>query len=233
MVIPALDEADRIEAAIRAVLVPGSSGGGAGCPAPPEVDLEVVVVDGGSADDTRERARRAGARVIGAARGRARQIEAGWRASAGEVVVFLHADTRLGDGWRAALCESLADPRVVGGAFRLRFDDDRPALRIIEAFVAFRVWLLGLPYGDQALFVRRRILEEMGGIPQVPLMEDLDVVAAMRARGRVVALPVPAITSARRYVDQGVWRTVGRHVGALLMWRAGVDRGRIARWLGR
>lgn len=252
VVIPALDEADRIadvvEDACRTAGGRGSPRGasaparategpdvgrGRGLPEPPGNPVEIVVVDGGSSDETVVRARGAGARVLETERGRARQLDAGWRATRGEVVVFLHADTRLGEGWVAALRRALADPRVVGGAFRLRFDRPGLAWRIVAETVRLRVWLFGLPYGDQAIFVRRRILEEMGGIPPVPLMEDLDLVAAMRARGRVAALDVVATTSARRYVEQGAVRTVARHAAALLMWRAGADRVRIARWLGR
>jgi len=241
VVIPALDEADRIEDAIRTARGPGvipardaasaergrfRRGGIAGEP-------EILVVDGGSRDDTAIRARRAGARVLRTDPGRARQLEAGWRASSGEVVVFLHADTRLDDGWTEALRAALVDPAVVGGAFRLRFAGEGLGLRVLEAFVALRVRVFGLPYGDQAIFVRRRILEEMGGIPQVPLMEDIDLVAGMKARGRVVALAPAATTSSRRYAAQGLWRTAARHVLALAGWRLGVDRARIGRWVGR
>lgn len=245
MVIPALDEADRIENAVRELRRTGSS-------MPPSVlglrsesataprrtesgerSIEIIVVDGGSSDDTADRARRAGARVVDAPRGRARQLEAGWRASGGEVIVFLHADTRLEDDWPMPMQAALADPEVVGGAFRLRFDRDTPAFRVIAALAALRVHVLGLPYGDQAIFVRRRTLESIGGIPDVPLMEDLDLVAAMKARGSIVTLRASATTSARRYAEQGVMGTLIRHVLALVAWRLGVDRARIARWVGR
>jgi rSAM/selenodomain-associated transferase 2 len=241
VVIPALDEADRIEAAIRAARdaaafrasavtdgEDGHHGAVAGAKGP-----EIVVVDGGSRDDTMMRARRLGARVLQTEPGRARQLEAGWRASAGETVLFLHADTRLEAGWSAALAAALRDPGVVGGAFRLRFDRRTWALRLVERGAAWRVRLLGLPYGDQGIFVRRGILEAMGGIPQVPLMEDLDLVVAMKARGRLAALAPAAVTSARRYTESGIFRTVGRHALALAAWRLGVDRDRVARWVGR
>lgn len=242
MVIPALDEADRIENAVRELRRTGSPRA-LGCPAESAAapggkqsgarSIEIIVVDGGSSDETADRARRAGARVVDARRGRARQIEAGWRASDGEVIVFLHADTRLEDDWTMLIEAALADPDVVGGAFRLRFDRSTPTFRAIAALTALRVRVLGLPYGDQAIFVRRRTLESIGGIPDVPLMEDLDLVAAMKARGRVVALPATATTAARRYEEQGVGRTLIRHTLALVAWRLGVDRRRIARWVGR
>jgi len=243
-VIPALDEAERIENAVRALRrvgspTPATADGsraetGAGTAATASIDvIDVIVVDGGSADDTAERARREGARVLRTACGRARQLEAGWRASVGEVVVFLHADTRLQDGWPNQLRAALTDPGVVGGAFRLGFDRDTRVFRGIAALASLRVRLLGLPYGDQAIFVRRRTLESIGGIRDVPLMEDLDLVAAMKSRGRVVALPATATTSARRYETSGVLRTLIRHGIALVGWGLGVDRARLARWVGR
>ncbi len=170
VVIPALDEADRVVGAIESA-------------AAPEVD--VVVVDGGSRDDTRQRAAAAGARVVASAPGRARQLQTGVRETRSDVVVFLHADTRLPPGFADALRASLADPRVVGGAFRFHFDDPRFRLRVVEWGTRVRVALFRLPYGDQALFVRRSALEGIGGVPQVPIMEDLDLVKALRRRGRI------------------------------------------------
>ena len=93
-----------------------------------------------------------------------------------------------------------------------------------------RVALFKLPYGDQALFVRRAALQAMGGVPQVPIMEDLDLVRAMRRRGRVAALPLRATTSSRRYLSAGVWRTVARNAIASLAWWLGWDRERVAAW---
>ncbi len=104
---------------------------------------------------------------------------------------------------------------------------------LVEWFARLRIWLLSMPFGDQALFVRRRVLEEIGGVPIVPLMEDLDLVAAMKARGRLALLSLPATTSARRYRDSGIGRTAVSHFLALAAWRLNIDRERIAGWLGR
>jgi rSAM/selenodomain-associated transferase 2 len=218
VVIPALDEADWIADAVRSASAPG---------------VEVLVVDGGSADATAQRAVAGGARVVRAASGRARQLAAGVEASAGDVLLFLHADTRLPPGFEAALRAALRDPATVGGAFRLRFDRRTPGLRLVEAGARVRVALLGLPYGDQALFVRRATLEAIGGVPQVPIMEDLDLVRAMRRRGRLALLPLDAITSARRHRARGPLRTALRHAVAALAWALGVERGRIAAWVRR
>ncbi|MGH0028303.1 MAG: TIGR04283 family arsenosugar biosynthesis glycosyltransferase, partial [Myxococcota bacterium] len=203
VVIPALNEAERIGETIR------STQRASAC------EVEIIVVDGGSQDETAQRAAGAGARVVSSGPGRARQLAAGARAAGGDVLLFLHADTRLPEGFdRAALC-ALGDPGVVGGAFRLRFDTRSLGLRIIEWGTRLRVALFRLPYGDQALFVRRATLEEMGGVPQAPIMEDLDLVDAMKRRGRLALLPLPAVTSARRYTAHGTLRTALRHWAAM------------------
>jgi rSAM/selenodomain-associated transferase 2 len=216
VVIPALDEEERVAGAVESALAPG---------------VEVLVVDGGSADATAARAAAAGARVLACAAGRARQQARGAREARGEAIVLLHADTRLPAGWAAAVRAALSDPDVVGGAFRLRFDERSPALRLVEWGARLRAALFRLPYGDQALFARRGALEAIGGVPQAPVMEDLDLVAALRRRGRLALLPLPAITSARRYRAGGVARTLAWHALALLAWRLGVDRARVAAWV--
>lgn len=238
VVIPALDEAEQIEAAVRSVRE--SQGDGTGhSPSGPSSSgsisegtssLEVVVVDGGSLDRTVDRARAAGARVIPSPSGRALQLEAGWRATEGEIVLFLHADTRLPTGWDAAVRTALTDAGVVGGAFGFRFLERRAGLAWIEWGARLRS-RAGLPYGDQAIFARRSALDAIGGIPRVPIAEDLDLVRALRRRGRVVLLPLDARTSARRYLARGPFRTWLRHAVALGAWRLGVDRARIARWV--
>jgi rSAM/selenodomain-associated transferase 2 len=218
VVIPALDEAGAIAEAVRSASAEG---------------VEVIVVDGGSADGTAERAARAGALVLHSAPGRARQLGAGAGRARGEGVVFLHADTRLPPGWHRAVAEALADPGVAGGCFRLRFDARSPALALVEWGARLRAALLGLPYGDQALFVRRSVLERIGGVPQAPIMEDLDLVRALRREGRLVRLPLAIETSARRYRERGALRTVLRNAAALCAWRLGLDRERVAAWYRR
>lgn len=236
VVIPTLDEAQTVERALRSVVGPGSS----------DDAVEVIVVDGGSRDETCARARKAGARVIETScsesapsrriSGRARQLQAGFEACEGDAVLFLHADTWLPDGWSRQVRAALADPGVAGGAFRFRFDPAEgtsPLLRAIEWGARLRVAWFGLPYGDQAIFARRSVLEQLGGVPQVALMEDLDLVDGLKRHGRLALLDAPATTSARRYRTRGVLRTFGRNAGALLAWRLGLDRERVAAWYRR
>jgi hypothetical protein len=162
------------------------------------------------------------------------------RATDAEALVFLHADTRLPEGWDAAVRGALADPETAGGAFAFRFAPAPAAgavarllLRLVERGAATRVALLRLPYGDQALFVRRAALERAGGLRETPILEDLDLVAAIRRAGRLATLALPVATSPRRYLEAGVLRTVGRNALALAGYYARFDRARIAAWVGR
>ena len=161
------------------------------------------------------------------------ESRAGVRATDAPVLLFLHADTRLPDGWAAAVRGALADPGVAGGAFGFRFEGSGPRLRWIEWGVRLRLAVAGLPYGDQALFLRRDVLDAMGGVPQVPIMEDLDLARGIRAAGRLALLPLPVRTSARRYLAAGVLRTWLRNAAALAAWQLGLDRERVAAWYQR
>jgi len=261
VVIPTLDEADAVEAALRSVAgadpgddAPAATASRSAPPVPAggdPMEIEIVVADGGSRDDTCQRARSwrpertaaTDAGAVGAPRvielprdpaaGRARQLQAGLEACGGDVILFLHADTRLPPGWAGAVRRARADPEVAGGAFRLRFDPAEGrslALRAVEWGARLRVALFGLPYGDQAIFVRRPVLEAIGGVPRAPIMEDLDLVHAVKRHGRLARLDAPATTSPRRYRANGVPRTFLRNAVALGAWRLGVDRERVAGW---
>ncbi len=233
VVIPALDEEEQIEGAIETAQAAEASSRNSGLEGAEQVEIEVVVVDAGSRDETVRLAQRAHVRILSSERGRARQLEMGWRAVAADVVLFLHADTRLPLGWAQAVQFSLRRPERAGGAFRLRLDASGRAFRVVEFFVRLRVALMGLPYGDQAIFVRRSVLESMGGLPQVALMEDLDLVRAMKKWGRIQVLPLAVRSSARRYLEDGIVRTVFVHLMALAAWRLGLDRERVAAWYAR
>jgi rSAM/selenodomain-associated transferase 2 len=216
VVIPARDEEARISAAVRSAQ---------------EAGAEVIVVDGGSRDATVQCARTLGARVIESAPGRARQLAAGAEAARdADALLFLHADTTLPAGWSALVRDALADARVAGGAFALRFAERGALLRFVELGVRMRLALARLPYGDQALFVRASVLRALGGMPQAEVMEDLDLVRGMRAHGRIALLPAAVTTSARRYQARGVMRTMLRNWVALAAWSLGLDRTRIAAW---
>jgi rSAM/selenodomain-associated transferase 2 len=218
VVIPARNEAATISDAVRSAAAEGA---------------EVLVVDGGSVDGTPERAALAGATVLHSLPGRAIQLGVGAGRARGEAILFLHADTLLPSGWSRGVEAALADPGVAGGCFRLRFEPTTPSLAIVAWGVRLRVALFGLPYGDQALFVRARVLERIGGVPQVPIMEDLDLAWAIRREGRLARVPLEIATSGRRYRAQGTTRTVLHNLLALCAWSLGRDRERIAAWYRR
>jgi rSAM/selenodomain-associated transferase 2 len=214
VVIPALNEEPCIGDAVRSV----------------RDVAEVIVVDGGSADATVDAAERAGARVIHSPRGRGVQLDRGARAAAGDWLVFLHADTRLEPGWDRALSSLEGD--VLGGAFRLAVRSPRRAYRVIEAGVALRCRLFRLPFGDQAIFVRREVYGMIGGFPPFPLMEDLVFSQRLARAGRMAFPPLRAFTSARRWEEGGVVATTVRNLGLQALYACGWPPERLARFYG-
>lgn len=186
---------------------------------------EIVVVDGGSGDDSPATAEAAGARLIVAPRGRGSQLRAGAEAAAGDWLLFLHADTRLEPGWRRAVDAHISESSRPA-CFRFRLDDPAWQARVLERGVALRVKLLGLPYGDQGLLVPRPLYERVGGFRPLPLMEDVDLV---RRLGRVEVLAADAVTSAERWRRDGWFRRSGRNLALLALYRLGVSPDRIAR----
>jgi rSAM/selenodomain-associated transferase 2 len=215
VVIPALDEERHLAAAIQSV----------------RADAEVIVVDGGSRDTTREIAAREGARVLQAPNGRGRQLDEGARAATGEWLVFLHADTTLESGWADAI--GALSPDVAGGAFRLAVDSTRAGFRAVERGVRLRLRLFALPYGDQGIFARREVYARIGGIPHLPLMEDVAFVARLRGAGRLAFPPVRAFTSPRRWDRYGIVGTTLRNWSLLARYAAGQSPERLARRYGR
>ncbi len=218
IVIPALNEATNLERLLPALL--GMS------PEP-----EIVVADGGSGDATLEVVGRfPRVKLIVAPRGRARQMNAGARLGTGDVLLFLHADTVLPPGVHEAIASALRTPDVVGGRFDVRFDSGRPALRLVAAMMNLRSRASGIATGDQAIFVRRRIFEALGGYPDIPLMEDVEFSRRVKRQGRVACLRLRVTTSARKWQQEGVFRTI------LLMWTlrllycAGAHPARLHRW---
>ena len=170
-------------------------------------DVEVIVADGGSGDATVPLAEAAGARVIVAHGGRAAQQNAAVEASRGEALLFLHADTRLPSGWAAEVRAILAKPGVALGALRLAIDGATPGERLVAAGANLRSRWLGLPYGDQGLFLRRAMFRQLGGFRALPIMEDWDLAKRARRHGRVVLAEGAVLTSSRRWRQLGPLRT--------------------------
>jgi len=195
--------------------------------------IEVIVVDGGSGDATPALARTAGCRVLKAPRGRGRQMNLGAAATTAPMLLFLHADTLLPPTFQHRIAETLNRPGVSGGAFSLAIAGGRPALKLVAHFTNLRSRLLGLPYGDQALFTSRRLFTRAGGYPEMEIMEDVVFVRRLSRLGRVVILPETATTSARRWQNLGLLRTTGLNQLILLGYALGVPTATLARWYQR
>lgn len=190
---------------------------------------EVIVVDGGSCDATAARARARGARVITGARGRACQQNLGAHKAAGQVLLFLHADTWLPADALRQIENVMDKSHVLGGAFYQKIDHSGPAYRLLERGNAARVRWFGLPYGDQGIFMRADIFRSLGGFPNAAIMEDLLLMQRFRRLGRPALLPGPLHVSPRRWCRHGIvrqtlknWALLAAHrLGARTEWLAG------------
>jgi rSAM/selenodomain-associated transferase 2/rSAM/selenodomain-associated transferase 1 len=191
VVIPALNEAANIEAAIDSAH---------------SKDSEIIVVDGGSKDRTAARAQSAGALVFPAPQGRALQQNWGARKAKGKVLLFLHADSKLPHDYCTQVFETLMESRIVAGAFQFKTDYSSWSMRLIEKTVRIRSRWFQMPYGDQGLFLRKKLFDRIGGSEPVPIAEDLFLVRRLARIGRIGLAPSAVVTSGRRWRSIGVWR---------------------------
>ena len=199
IVVPVLDEAASLRARLKALDAFRRRG------------ARVVVVDGGSGDDTLAIAREHADLALLAPRGRASQMNAGAAACPADVLLFLHADTVLPDNADALVRRATLGP-FAWGRFDVRIDSPRAALRMVSAMMNLRSRWTGIATGDQALFVRHDLFRQIGGFPDLPLMEDIAMSRALKRHGPPACLKDRVTTSARRWERQGVWRTI------VLMW---------------
>jgi rSAM/selenodomain-associated transferase 2 len=215
VIIPALNEAENISAAVEAVRRAEAA--------------EIIVVDGGSTDATAELARQAGALVLTSRPGRGVQQRLGAERARGDLLVFLHADTRLPENYPDIIAEILSRPNVAGGAFRFKLDQPGLGFHWIERLVDWRCRLFAMPYGDQAIFVRSAVLEQAGGFPDMPIMEDYELVRRLKKFGRIEVADVAAVTSARRWLRLGALTAAYTNVACLAAYKLGVSAETIAR----
>lgn len=205
IIIPVLNEAKELPGLLDH-LVPLRAGGS-----------EVIVVDGGSEDGSQQIASRAGAQVICAERGRARQMNTGAAVAQGDVLLFLHADTLLplgaGQAIEAAIRRSGRAHESAWGHFDVRINGRSFMLRVVAGLMNWRSRLTGIATGDQAMFVTRHAFESVGGFPEQPLMEDIELSKRLLALSRPICLTDRVVTSGRRWETHGVWKTIW------LMWR--------------
>ncbi|GAB4118534.1 MAG: TIGR04283 family arsenosugar biosynthesis glycosyltransferase [Sideroxydans sp.] len=201
IIIPMLNEAAQLPE-LFAHLLPYQR---AGC--------EIIFADGGSADGSPRLAEVAGFKVVRADRGRARQMNAGAAGASGEVLLFLHADTRLPQGAARLVAQGLLEQNGCWGRFDVCISGRPFMLRVVSRLINWRSRLTGIATGDQALFVRRGVFEQLHGFPEQPLMEDVELCKRLKSFSRPVCLRQCVTTSGRRWETHGVWRTI------LLMWR--------------
>lgn len=217
VIIPALNEEGSLPRALESV----------------PAEAEVIVSDGQSEDKTTEIAARHSVRVIQSSSGRGVQMNLGARATSGDVLLFLHADCELGPGATGSIREALRDPKVVGGSFRLVIAPTRWSLRLVAFGSNLRARRFGLPYGDQAIFVRRADFEAVGGYPEIPIMEDVELVRKLRRRGRLVCLRETVTTQARHWESLGPLRTTLVNWTTISLFLLGVSPTRLAPYYHR
>ncbi|MBL9190152.1 MAG: TIGR04283 family arsenosugar biosynthesis glycosyltransferase [Opitutaceae bacterium] len=216
VVIPALNEEETLPVTLAAVRAGGP--------------FEIIVVDGGSRDRTLAVARAHEAIGLSAEGGRASQLNAGAAAAVGEFLLFLHADTLPPPGYADIVRATLARPGVAAGAFAFAITGEFSGRRLIEAGANWRARRLGLPYGDQGLFLRRDAFEGLGGFPVQSIMEDYAMVRRLKSRGDIVVTPEAALTSGRRWRERGAIQTMAINQLVLAGYALGVAPARLARW---
>lgn len=192
---------------------------------------EVIVVDGHPQTTTLEAIQDTGVVPLRSSKGRGVQMNRGAAAAIGRILLFLHADTRLPPGAFSRVTEVMADRRNAAGAFDLAIDSSRRALAAIAWMATRRSRLTGIPYGDQAVFVRRSIFDAVGGYRDIPIMEDVDLMRRIRRRGgRIGFIDAPAVTSPRRWIREGIVYGTLRNWTLISLYLAGVDPHRLARF---
>jgi rSAM/selenodomain-associated transferase 2 len=204
-------------------------------------EVEVIVVDGGSRDETVAIAKCVGKvlkkslpiNVISAAASRARQMNAGAAAATGDILLFLHADTHLPIGFDTLVRQALQNPGTIAGAFELRINAQLLGLRLIEKMVNVRSRFFSMPYGDQAIFLKATIFHEIGGFPEIPIMEDFEFMLRLRHQGRIALVPAPVLTSGRRWQKLGVVKTTLINQLIIVGYFLGVSPEQLIRWYRR
>ena len=172
-----------------------------------KAEIEIIVVDGGSKDNTVTIAKKVGVEVITASGGRSAQMNAGANTARGDILLFLHADTQLPSNFVDLIPQTLNQPGVIAGAFELAIEGNGRSLRAVEKLVKVRSHWFSLPYGDQAIFMTKQIFTEVGGFPNIPIMEDFELIQQLKRRGKIAIAPAAVITSGRRWQKLGVWQT--------------------------
>ena len=219
IIIPTLNEADSIGGLLPELLaIPG---------------VELLVVDGGSTDNTADIAKSYGVQVLNTSPGKAAQMNAGAEAAHGDILLFLHCDTKLAPGFVEQVRGALSQPGVSAGAFRLSIDGQGLGLRVIEWLINFRSNVLQMPYGDQGIFVTTDMFFSVGPFPSQPIMEDFQLMRKLKKKGRIEILPLNATTSARRWERLGVLKTTIINQAIIIGYLFGINPEKLADWYGK
>jgi rSAM/selenodomain-associated transferase 2 len=219
IIIPVLNEAIAIRTVLARVL--------------DTPNVEVIVVDGGSEDDTVPIAQAMGVKVISSVAGRASQMNAGAAVATGDILLFLHADTQLPPKFDSLVRQALHNPGIVAGAFELRIDAQLPGVRVIETMVNLRSRFLSMPYGDQAIFLKAAIFNKIGSFPKLPIMEDFELMLRLRRLGQIAIVSAPVMTSGRRWQKLGVVKTTLINQLIIVGYFLGVPPSQLMRWYRR
>lgn len=196
-------------------------------------NLEVLVVDGGSIDETADLAESRGAKVIQSTPGKAVQMNTGAAMAAGDILVFLHADTLLPEDFGSQIVSALNQNDVAAGAFRLTIHSTGAGVRIIEGMANLRSRFLQLPYGDQALFMKKSLFDKIGGFPEMPIMEDFILIRRLKRQGKIVIVPTAVVTSPRRWLHLGIFKTWLINQLIIIAYYLGLPPERLNRWYRR
>ncbi len=219
IIIPTLNEAANIDQAIASI--------------PISSQVEVIIVDGGSIDRTVEIAQTKSVKVLAVTGGRAIQMNTGARAATGEILLFLHADTILPADFVKLVHNALSPVAAeipVAGAFALKIDAPQWRLRLIEWGANWRSRYGQMPYGDQAIFLSAKTFQQVGGFPELPIMEDFQLMRQLGKLGRIEIVSTPVVTSARRWLKRGIVWTTAINQLIILAYLAGVSPAQLSRW---
>lgn len=195
--------------------------------------IEIIVVDGGSQDQTVAIAESMGVQAIICGGGRAAQMNAGANRARGEILLFLHADTQLPQQFDRIVLEQLEDPGIIAGAFDLSIDGQGWGLRLIEIGVKWRSRGFSLPYGDQGIFLRSEVFQRIGGFAQLPIMEDFELMRRLKKQGKIAIAPVSVLTSARRWQKLGLLKTTLINQLMIIGYYLGISPDRLVHWYRR
>ncbi|MEA5598926.1 TIGR04283 family arsenosugar biosynthesis glycosyltransferase [Rivularia sp. UHCC 0363] len=216
IIIPALNESKNIKATLASTQI--------------STNTEIIVVDGGSQDNTVDIAQSAGVKVITGYQNRACQMNAGAMNATGDILLFLHADTVLPANFDAMIRTAIQQPLAVAGAFSLRINAPQIGLRLVEWGVKLRSKWLQMPYGDQGIFITKKVFDSIGGFPALPIMEDFELIRNLKRLGKITLIPVPVITSPRRWLKKGVLQTTLINQIVIIAYFLGISPQRIRSW---